>query len=233
MAAPVPQGDAAARIAAAPVLDYAAGLQRCGGKESSYLRFLGGFAERYAQAAQTIPALVRDSDWAGARDAAHRLRGIAANLGLQALWLLTSELEQMLSAQAGAPAPDRETTALLALLEPCTTAALQAITAARAGGAAAVASAAANAVMHREPPPLAAEPVSEVEALGAALLHSFRRGAIDDAALANLLAALGTEVEPAQRAGLQQAVDNFDFSLAHGRLEALLAECGSRRAERS
>ncbi|MDB5802855.1 MAG: Histidine kinase, partial [Betaproteobacteria bacterium] len=72
---------------------------------------------------------------------------------------------------------------------------------------------------------------AQTRALGASLLRSFERGELDESGLARLLAALGDKPDPAHRAGLKQALDDFDFPLAGRRLEALLAECGPRRAE--
>ena len=61
-----------------------------------------------------------------------------------------------------------------------------------------------------------------------ALLPSLKRGAIDDAALDALAARIAAAgVPPAlvrQLAGVQAALDDFDFPLAHAMLAELLAD---------
>ena len=354
------------RLATMPVateaaLDYADGLRRCGGRVAVFRRLLQRFAEQYPGITQSLPAQVAAGDYAGARAEAHRIRGVAANLGLSGLHAWGTALEATLgegaqaqggvagvagvAGLAGSAGLDTSRVAdLVAELPLRMAAALGAIAAATetdgpvemtaqtnpalihspepafggnaagaaqdhrrppqgqppdsaapggapgarapAQGAQAGSVPANKLVMPEVPPrnpaagidppgdvpgrlgaqgpgqaglgvtgaagaapgdganaasrparvdmdgsaggmPLSPAVLAEVSGLADHLARGFARGAIEEKALHRLLALLDGHVAPATQANLQRAVDDFDFTLAHGRLMALLAECAA------
>jgi len=64
-----------------------------------------------------------------------------------------------------------------------------------------------------------------VRQLGAILMQAFGRGALDDAALGQLAAALGGYTVATRIDELQRALDDFDFGAAQTSLASLLSEC--------
>ncbi|CAN7722741.1 PAS domain S-box protein [Pseudoduganella sp. LjRoot289] len=64
-----------------------------------------------------------------------------------------------------------------------------------------------------------------VRRLGATLHRSIDSGTFDEDTMQQLAQALATHAAPGRLRELQQAIDDFDFSAAHARLEALLAAC--------
>jgi hypothetical protein len=80
-------------------------------------------------------------------------------------------------------------------------------------------------------PPSTAFVAEEAAAAAAALAHGLRRGALEDAALARLHRALHGHVPPAALDALHAALDDFDFSLAQARLDAVMAAIPHEQAE--
>jgi PAS domain S-box-containing protein len=194
-------------------LNRKSGLQRWGGNEAVYQQALERFAADHANAATTLAAQLAGGDLAGAGADCHRLRGIAANLGMERLAAALAMLEQW----CGAPrSPDAalEGAPLTAVRE-ALQAALSAlertapVTHAAAPGAAGPATA-----------PVSIDTKAALAA-GATLIQSLQRGALDDGALAALEASLhgGAGAELAQ---LQRALSDFDFPLASDKLQTLL-----------
>ncbi len=96
-----------------PVIDFAGGLRRVGGKPAFYRRMLGRFRERYIDAAGQLNALLPE-DRTQAKDLAHDIKGVSANLGLDGLAASASALEQGLRGEEGVEA---QLGAILASLE--------------------------------------------------------------------------------------------------------------------
>ncbi|MBU2677516.1 MAG: response regulator [Gammaproteobacteria bacterium] len=93
-------GDAQADGAAAtalpesmPGLEITQGLGRLGNNETLYMQLLGDMVKDYASAADDIRALVA-ADSADIRGAAHKLRGIANNLGASDVGATAESIEQ-------------------------------------------------------------------------------------------------------------------------------------------
>jgi signal transduction histidine kinase/DNA-binding NarL/FixJ family response regulator/HPt (histidine-containing phosphotransfer) domain-containing protein len=85
---------------AIPGLDMVAGLRRVLGKQPRYLAMLRGFVANQSNAVQQITALIAAGDRAGAERGAHTLKGLAGNIGADALQFLAGELEHALTPAA-------------------------------------------------------------------------------------------------------------------------------------
>jgi hypothetical protein len=72
-------------------------------------------------------------------------------------------------------------------------------------------------------PPSGAFDAAAASAAAATLAHGLHRGALDDAALARLQRLVCGHVPPAALEALGAALDDFDFSLALVRLDAVMA----------
>jgi HPt (histidine-containing phosphotransfer) domain-containing protein len=210
-------GPGAAPIAAVgerQVLNRSAGLQRWGGREQPYAAALAHFAGQYRDLAQTLQDRAAADDAATLRMLAHKVRGVAANLGLEQLADAMAQLEQQ--AERG------DVPALGATL-------------AQAAGALAAALAAAHSDGAPDHDQLATsdggfDPERALRA-GAALLQALRRGALDDGALASLATAVAGRPDAARVTQVQAALADFDFELAQQQLEAVLAALGDANAQ--
>lgn len=190
------------------VFDHGRALARWVGRSDVFDRSLRRFARDHADLYDALAGCVARDDLAHARSLAHRIRGQAANLGLELLAALLLKIEDAISDHNDRPS-------LVPLLDQLPTqldAALRAIDAHLPTEAASTAAAAG---------PLDA---SHVQALAQALMRTFRRGQVDEATLAALSEAIAGHVNPAGLAALRRAVDDFDFSTAVLELQALLAQ---------
>ncbi|WP_377703345.1 MHYT domain-containing protein [Pseudoduganella sp. UC29_71] len=205
------------------VLNHTHALHRWAGEERAYHRALGSFAADRAQAIGELRRRAEDAEEsaapAEAAALAHQLKGAAGNLGLEQLAAALDRLE--LAWRSNPAAPPGTAAPLLDTAQRRLEEALAAIGAllAAASTATSVPSAAAAAQ--------AAAPLDEerVRRLGAILHRSIDSGAFDEATMDQLAQALASHVAPQRLQELQQAIDDFDFSAAHARLEALLASC--------
>ncbi|QBE64321.1 MHYT domain-containing protein [Pseudoduganella lutea] len=193
----------------AQVLNRAAGALRWGGG-TEHQQALCRFDADHGASARQLAALHETGDGVGLQAQAHRVRGVAANLGFE-------QLAETLAGIEKAATNDRNALpALLARHAGELDAALAAVRAqpclepvAEPGGAG-------------QPVPAALLDTAAVRAAAEALQHSLARGALDDAALASLSQALHGHVPPATLAPLQMAIDDFDFTLAETRLATML-----------
>ncbi len=205
-------------------LNRKAGLYRWGGDARVYQQALERFAADHGHAATALAAQLAAGDWASALADCHRLRGVAANLGLERLAAALAALEQWCAAAPGPAAalegaplpPVREALqgalAVLRRTAPIADHADHAGPAGRAGAHSGNGAAGAPAGTLDARAALAA---------GTSLIQSLQRGALDDGALAALTASLAGHagVELAQ---VERAVGDFDFPLAAGKLQTLL-----------
>ncbi|MBB3220503.1 MHYT domain-containing protein [Pseudoduganella umbonata] len=199
------------------VLNRVAGAQRWGGSAEQHQLALCRFDTDHALSARQLAALHETGDDAGLQAQAHRVRGVAANLGLEQLAATLAEIEK--AGAGGSDAVPAQPSPLLAPLLLRYAAELDlALAAVRMqdcpGPVAAPCVAAAGAAV-----PLDA---TAVRTAAEALQQSLARGALDDAALAALFQALHGHVPPATLAPLQMAIDDFDFTLAETRLATML-----------
>jgi len=238
---PMEHGTGADAPARQRVLNHKAGLQRWAGKETVYQHALGRFAADYNDGAATLATLLAAPTAARLADAqawCHRVRGVAANLGLEQLAATLAHIEKL----CGSPPRDadvpldaelaQQQRQLASQLEAALGAihAMQAITTRRdAANARTRDDDDSAAGQGADTPATAAATPAAFDAAAAraraeALLPPLRRGALDDAALATLVASLaGAPATPLKHlAALHGALDDFDFPLAASTLEAIL-----------
>jgi PAS domain S-box-containing protein len=233
-----------ARVLKLPVLEYAspaadapmrqrvlnlkAGLRRWSEQEKVYHQALNRFAADYGAAATTLGKMLGASSETRLEDAGawcHKVRGVAANLGLEQLTATLAQLEKL----CGSPQRDdgtlnTELTQGQRMLTAQLDAALSAIHAATTGD---VATAAVGGVGDQAAVASAGPAYDAVAARqkASALLPSLQRGALDDARLTALTSSLAgaPAAQTQQLAALHTALNDFDFPLAQGTLQELLA----------
>jgi PAS domain S-box-containing protein len=222
-----PRADAAPRQR---VLNQKAGLQRWSGQETIYQQALHRFAAEYGDAATKLGKLLASASDARLDDAqawCHKIRGVAANLGLEQLTATLAQIEKLCgSPQRDAATLNTELTQAQRTLTAQLDAALSAIHATAAPPT--TAPAAAGASDHGAPAAAgggAAYDPATARRKAEALLPSLQRGALDDARLAALAAGLAgaPAAQARQLEVLRNALNDFDFPQAQDALRALLA----------
>ncbi|MYM25640.1 PAS domain S-box protein [Duganella sp. FT135W] len=219
--APVPSAPPPSEAPRHRVLNQKAGLQRWAGEETAYHQALHHFVADYSTAAATLAKLLVDVSEARLADAqawSHKVRGVAANIGLEQLAATLAQIEKL----CGSPQRDgvtlqTELAQAQRTLGAQLDAALSAIHA--------LAPPRGSTARLEAPPPAAAFDPSIARQKSSALLPFLQRGALNDAALTALTAAL-TGAPPAlaqQLSAVQDALNDFDFPQAQAALEALLA----------
>jgi len=189
------------------------GVHRWGGKEDAYLEALAHFHTQHALLPQFLRGFADAADHPSLRMLAHKARGIAANLGLELLADALAELEQLAEGDKG---QQLATVSLLPQALARVSEAHEAVLAlikARRPAAAPMAPGAAGAAVDLE----------RARRAGAVLREALSRGALDDAALAGLAAALAGHAAAARVPQVQAALADFDFDLAQQQLDAVLA----------
>jgi PAS domain S-box-containing protein len=195
-------------------LNRQAGLRRWNSKEDAYLEALAHFEAQHAGVAQALAAQASQADYRSMRMLAHKVRGVAANLGLELLADVLGKLEGLVDGDSGKLYPGAEDTLrdLLAQLCVLLDAALEAIRAAQPAPAAAKQAQAARPGFDLE----------RARRAGKVLRDALRRGGLDDAASAGLAAALSGHPLAARAAQVHGAIADFDFELALQQLDAVL-----------
>jgi CheY-like chemotaxis protein len=226
-----PAADAPARQR---VLNLKAGLRRWSEQEKVYHQALQRFAADYGAAATTLGKMLGSSSETRLEDAGawcHKVRGVAANLGLEQLTATLAQMEKLCgSPQRGGGTLNTELTQGQRTLTAQLDAALSAINAAAAGSAA-VDVAATVAATAGAPAGGAAYDAAAARQKASALLPSLQRGALDDARLTALTASLAgaPAAHTQQLAALHSALNDFDFPLAQGTLQELLASLATEK----
>jgi HPt (histidine-containing phosphotransfer) domain-containing protein len=195
-------GDRRSAPRADEVLDYVGALRRWNGDEAAYRAALSRFGDDFAATAGRWRELARQ-DAAALAVEAHRTRGVAGNIGLNALAAALGLLERDCSAAAGKA--DAALDAALAGLD-AALAAIAALPPWQAPAQQRAAAAAADTV-----------PVAEAAAV---LARALARGAIDDRALASLAA--GWHGPAGALDALHEAIRNFDFDRARSMLDMMI-----------
>jgi len=191
-----------------------AGLHRWSGKEDVYLDALAHFQGQHAGVLQALTAQAAAADYRALRMLAHKVRGVAANLGLEQLADSLAGLEGLVDGDSGKLYPG---------IDPTLRVALEALAAQLGLALDAVRGALpAQAV----PAPVqAARPVTDLARArrnADALREALRRGALEDTALAGLAAALAGHALAGRVAQLHTALSDFEFELALEQLDAML-----------
>ena len=216
MPAGAPQLAPAAGPARGMVLNAEKGIARWAGQREAYQRALRRFAHDYEGAERELRSALAAGQHAACAALAHRLRGAAANLGMEQLADALWRLETGLQAPDGRAAlPDLLEQAGLRLTDALAAVWAQDDVRADAREATSVSAAAAAGPLDLE----------RVHAMGNAMLHSLERGSFDQQELAALSSVLRGCVAEPRLLGLQRALDDFDFTAARDALQMLLDEC--------
>jgi PAS domain S-box-containing protein len=214
------------------VLNQKAGLQRWADDEAVYHQALHRFVADYSTAAATLAKLLSDGSEARLAEAqawSHKVRGVAANIGLEQISATLAQIEKL----CGSPQRDGDPAGDGAARGDGASAALKTELAQAQRTLASQLDAALSAIhalapprgARLEAPPAAVFDLVVARQKSAALLPFLQRGALNDAALAALRAALtGAPSHLAQQlSAVQDALDDFDFPQAHAALQALQA----------
>ncbi|MDN4055289.1 MHYT domain-containing protein [Massilia sp. YIM B02763] len=195
-----------------------AGLRRWSGREDAYREALALFEVQHAGLAATLAAQATAADYRALRMLAHKVRGVAANLGLEQLAGSLGAVEGLVDGDSGRLFPGAEDTLrdTLAALAPLLSGTLAAI---RAAQPASVQTAQAPL---QAPPRRPGVDLARAREAGETLRTALRRGALDDAALAALAAALTGHALASRVAQVHAALSDFDFELALQQLDAAL-----------
>jgi CheY-like chemotaxis protein len=193
------------------VLNRRAGLHRWADKEDVYLEALEHFGRQYGDLATTLKLHAAGGAHQELRMLAHKVRGVAANVGLEQLSDALSRLEQATNA---VPTDER---AAATALDASTAALGEALAAIRSGSPQQP-----TAPDEAE----AAYDLTRARRAGGVLLQALRRGALDDAALAGLAAALAGHPVAPRVAQIQGAIGDFEFDSALEQLEGVMATLG-------
>ncbi|WP_313030372.1 MHYT domain-containing protein [Massilia alkalitolerans] len=192
--------------AAREVLNRRAGLHRWADKADVYAEALDHFGRQYADLATTLKMHAAGGSHQQLRMLAHKVRGVAANVGLEQLSDALSRLEQ---ATNTVPTDERE--------------AAQALDTATAALGDALAAIRAGSPQPTVAPEAAPYDLARARRAGGVLLQALRRGALDDAALSGLAAALAGHPVAPRVAQIQGAIGDFEFDSALEQLEAVMA----------
>jgi PAS domain S-box-containing protein len=218
--APVPSAPPPSEAPRQRVLNNKAGLSRWADDESAYHQALHRFVADYSTAAATLAKLLSDTSelrLAEAQAWCHKVRGVAANIGLEQMAATLAQLEKL----CGSPQRGGDGTLQTELAQSQRTLAAQLDAALSAIHALAP----PRGSRLEAPPPAAVFDLAIARQKAAALLPSLQKGALNDAALSALQAALtGAPSALAQQLNaVLDALNDFDFPQAHAALQALQA----------
>lgn len=191
------------------VLNRRAGLHRWADKGDVYAEALDHFGREYEDLATTLRMHAAGGSHRALRMLAHKVRGVAANVGLEQLSDALSRLEQAANV---VPTDEREAAQ-----------ALETASSALAEALAAIRSASPQPTVAPEAAPF---DLARARRAGGVLLQALRRGALDDAALSGLATALAGHPAAPGVARIQRAIGDFEFDSALEQLEAVMAALG-------
>ncbi|WP_229507776.1 response regulator [Massilia sp. Dwa41.01b] len=189
------------------------GLHRWGGKQDAYLEALAHFHGQHALLPQCLEGYADAADYPSLRMLAHRARGVAGNLALEQLADALAELEALSEGEKG------QQLAALALLPE----ALARVEAVHLASMAAIAAAQPAAAPQPAADALPAADLQRACRAAGVLREALGHGALDDAALVGLAAALAGHPAAIRVTQVQSALADFDFDQAQAHLDALLA----------
>ena len=211
-----PAGSPLAALASLPGLDTALGLSRAGQRTTLYLHILRRFAQEQSDTMTRLEDALAQGDRPGAERLAHTLKGLAAQIGAEALAQAAQALEKTLREPGKVPPGRAQLDAVQALLGPLARQLHQALdtptaaqTASAHGGAEGSMGSDVGSDVDREWPALKAALMAQLHDGQGAVLQRFK----DHEPL--IRQALGT-----QHDALRQALGNFDFDAALALLAA-------------
>jgi HPt (histidine-containing phosphotransfer) domain-containing protein len=79
-----------------PILNYDFALNQLGGNEALLSKMLGRFVSEFSDVSTEVIALIDENDFDAAKMKVHTVKGIAGNLGLQALYDCSSRFDVLL-----------------------------------------------------------------------------------------------------------------------------------------
>jgi len=208
------------------LLNHHAGLHRWSGKQDAYLQALAHFERQHGGAAQALAVHAAAGEYRALRMLAHKVRGVAANLGLEQLADALGAAEGLVDGDSGKLYPGADA-ALQQGLARCASLQDASLDALRVLQPAARTEAHAQAARPADGGADLAHALRAGQVLGEALEH----GALDDAALAGLTQALAGHPLAARLAQVHAALADFDFDLAQQQLNAVLATMTSMGQE--
>ncbi len=191
-----------------PGIDLAAALPRVHGNLASYVRLVEDYVDQFGQVAAGLAILAEEQDIAQCADLAHRLKGVAGNLGFVRIQQLAGSIE------LACRKPKPELTALLDALRDATAEVL--------GSAETLFQIARS----RLAPLPELTPVPDT--LAPDWLQSLRERllaseVLDDQQIRQLRWALAGQASATQLDELCHSIENFDYSSAIAQLDRLLA----------
>jgi HPt (histidine-containing phosphotransfer) domain-containing protein len=194
-------------------LNRQAGLRRWSSKEDAWLEALAHFEAQHAGVVEALNMQASHADYRSLRMLAHKVRGVAANLGLELLADALGKLEALVDGDSGKLYPGAEEALqdTLAQLGVLLEGALAEIRAAQPVPAAKTVQAVRPGV-----------DLDRARRAGSVLRDALRRGGLDDAASAGLAAALSGHPLAARAAQVHAAIADFDFDLALQQLDAVM-----------
>ena len=216
------------------VLNQKAGLQRWGDEEAAYHQALHRFVADYSTAAATLAKLLAGGSEARLAEAqawAHKVRGVAANIGLEQINATLAQIEKLCGSpqRAGDGAGDGAGTAdgdgASAALKTELAQAQRTLAGQLDAALSAIHALAPPRGARLEAPPPATFDLTVARHKSSALLPFLQRGALNDPALTALQAALtGAPPHLAQQlSAVQDALNDFDFPQAYAAMQALQA----------
>ena len=233
--APVPSAPPPSEAPRQRVLNQKAGLSRWADDEAAYHQALHRFVADYSTAAATLAKLLSDTSelrLAEAHAWCHKVRGVAANIGLEQISATLAQLEKLCGSPqhtgdaVSSHAPDKPADGLAVSLQTELAQAQRTLAAQLDAALSAIhALAPPRSTRLEAPPPAAVFDLAIARHKSAALLPFLQKGALNDAALTALQAAL-TGAPPAlaqQLSAMLDALNNFDFPQAHAALQVLQA----------
>ncbi|NYE62031.1 hypothetical protein FHW58_003238 [Duganella sp. 1224] len=213
------------------VLNQKAGLQRWGDQEAAYHQALHRFVADYGSAAATLAKLLAGASEARLAEAqawSHKVRGVAANIGLEQISATLAQIEKLCGSpqRGGDDDGDADGAAASAALKTELAQAQRTLAGQMDAALSAIhALAPPRGARLEAPPPAAVFDLAIARQKSAALLPFLQRGALNDAALTALQAALtGAPPRLAQQLdAVRDALNDFDFPQALAALQALQA----------
>ena len=196
------------------MLNRRAGLHRWSNREDAYAEALEHFSRQYAQLDGTMRLHAAAGEHVQLRMLAHKVRGAAANVGLE---LLSDALATLEGATNAVPTDERKTANAVVVVALALEAALAAI---------------GNVATTPVPAlPGATIDLPRARRAGGVLLEALQRGALNDGAMTSLAVALAAHPAAARVAQVQSAIADFDFDLALGHLEGVMAILGEEASD--
>jgi len=195
-------------------LNRRAGLHRWSNREDAYAEALEHFGRQYADLGQALRLHAAGGEHLKLRMLAHKVRGAAANIGLELLADALAALEQ---ATNTVPTDARQVANTLVVANNALDAALTAL---RAVAATPAPAAPGNQV-----------DLARARRAGGVLLEALRRGALNDGAMASLAAALAAHPAATRVTQVQSAISDFDFDLALEHLQTVMGLLGDEELD--